>query len=233
MADAVYRTLIKEMPASERPRERLALYGESALSNAELLAIALATGTRRENVVGLAQRLLTTFNGLDGLARASFAELCDVSGIGPAKAAQIKAALALGRRLILAANEGRPQITSPDDAAQLLMAAMSAEFQEQLRVILLDTRHHVLRMVVVYVGNANTAVVRMGEIFRDAIKDNATAIIVAHNHPSGDPTPSPEDIALTVEIVKTGKLLDIAVLDHIIVGKSNYVSLKQRGLGSL
>jgi DNA repair protein RadC len=233
MADTLYRTLIKEMPASERPRERLALYGEAALSNAELLAIALATGTRRENVVGLAQRLLMTFNGLDGLAHASYAELCDVSGIGPAKAAQIKAALALGRRLILAANAGRPQITSPDDAAQLLLAAMSGEVQEQLRVILLDTRHHVLRMAVVYVGNANSAVVRMSEVFRDAIKDNATAIIVAHNHPSGDPTPSPEDLALTVEIVKAGKLLDIEVLDHIIVGQSTYVSLKQRGLGSL
>jgi DNA repair protein RadC len=110
---------------------------------------------------------------------------------------------------------------------------MSMEVQEQLRVLLLDTRHHVLRMVLVYVGNANTAVVRMGEVFREAIRDNATAIIVAHNHPSGDPTPSAEDIALTAEIVKAGKLLDIAVLDHLIIGKNNYISLKQRGLGSL
>ena len=113
------------------------------------------------------------------------------------------------------------------------MAAMSVEIQEQLRVILLDTRHHVLRMVLVYVGNANTAVVRMSEVFREAIRDNATAIIVAHNHPSGDPTPSAEDIALTAEIVKAGHLLDIAVLDHLIIGKGGYISLKQRGLGSL
>jgi len=231
MGDVEYHTLIKEMPEGERPRERLELYGEAALSNAELIAIALRTGSRTENAVGLAQRLLTTFQGLAGLAQASVRELCEVSGIGPAKAAQLKAALELGRRLILSSGDSRPQITCPADAANLFLAAMSTEAQEQLRVMLLDSRHRVQRMSVVYVGNVNTSMIRVAEVFRQAIKDNSSAIVVAHNHPSGDPTPSPEDVRVTEQMVRAGKMLDIEVLDHLIIGKQRYVSLKERGLG--
>ncbi|HUV95224.1 MAG TPA: DNA repair protein RadC [Anaerolineae bacterium] len=231
MGDVEYHTLIKEMPEGERPRERLELYGEAALSNAELIAIALRTGSRTENAVGLAQRLLTAFQGLAGLAQASVRELCEVSGIGPAKAAQLKAALELGRRLILSSGDSRPQITCPADAANLFLAAMSIEAQEQLRVMLLDSRHRVQRMSVVYVGNVNTSMIRVAEVFRQAIKDNSSAIVVAHNHPSGDPTPSPEDVRVTEQMVRAGKMLDIEVLDHLIIGKQRYVSLKERGLG--
>jgi len=226
-----YRTLIKEMPVNERPRERLEFYGAAALSNAELLAIALRTGSQRANAVELANQLLTRFRDLRGLVRASVLELCEIPGIGPAKATQIKAALELGRRLALSSGEERLQIKSPEDAANLLMAAMGDEMQEQLRVLLLDSKHYVLRMPVVYVGNVNTAIVRMAEVFRDAIKDNSVAIIVAHNHPSGDPTPSREDIALTEDLVRAGALLGISVLDHLVIGKQRYISLKERGLG--
>lgn len=233
MTEPTYHALIKEMPEQERPRERLAYYGASALSSAELLAIALRTGSQRENAVGLAQRLLTAFHGLSGLAHASIVELCQISGIGPAKASQIQAALELGRRMSLAAHEGRPQISSPEDAATLFMAAMNTEMQEQLRVMLLDTRHRVQRMPVVYVGNVNTSMIRVSEVFREAIRDNATAIIVAHNHPSGDPTPSADDIRVTEAIGDAGRMLDIKVLDHLIIGRPGFVSLKERGLGNL
>ncbi|MFH1084214.1 MAG: DNA repair protein RadC [Chloroflexota bacterium] len=226
-----YHTLIKELPEGERPRERLQQHGAGMLSNAELIAIALRTGTHRDNAVGLAQHLLKRFGGLAGIARASVTELCDVPGIGPAKAAQVQAALELGRRLILAGGDARPQITSPEDAAVLLSAQMAHQPQEQLRVLLLDTKHYVQRDVLLYTGNVNTSLIRIGEVFRDAVKENATAIVVGHNHPSGDPTPSPEDVRVTQEIVRAGQLLDIKVLDHIIVGDQRYVSLKEKGLG--
>lgn len=233
MSEAEYRAIIKEMPAAERPRERLEVYGEGSLSTAELLAIALRTGTQSENAISLAGRLLTTFQGLEGLSQASVRELCRVPGIGPAKATQIKAAMELGRRLLLAQGDSRPQITSPGDAASYLRAMFGTQPQEQLRVVLLDTQHRVLRACLLYVGNVNSSMVRVAEVFREAIKDNAPAILVAHNHPSGDPTPSPDDIEVTLAIARAGKLLDISVLDHVIVGRSGHVSLKERGLGGL
>lgn len=231
MAETPYRALIKELPETERPRERLAFYGESALSTAELLAIALRSGSPQENALALAHHLLTAFNGLAGLARASVREMCAIPGIGPAKAAQVKAALELGRRLLLSGEDARPQITSPADAAQLLSAALGNEPQEQLCVVLLDSKNRVQRMPVVYRGNVNSSLIRVGEVFREAIKDNAASIIVAHNHPSGDPTPSPEDVQVTQALVRAGQLLNIPVLDHLIIGRQRYISLKERGLG--
>ncbi len=231
MAETSYHALIKELPETERPRERLAFYGEGALSTAELLAIALRSGSPQENALALAHHLLTAFNGLGGLARASVRELCAIPGIGPAKAAQVKAALELGRRLLLSGEDARPQITSPADAAQLLSAALSTEPQEQLVVLLLDSKNRVQRMPIIYRGNVNASFIRVAEVFREAIKDNAVSIIVAHNHPSGDPTPSPEDVQVTQALVRAGQLLHIPVLDHLIIGRQRYVSLKERGLG--
>ncbi|MCA9937646.1 MAG: DNA repair protein RadC [Anaerolineales bacterium] len=223
--------MIRDLPAEERPRERLMHAGARAVSSAELLAIILRTGVDGENVLRLAERLLAQMNGLPGLAQATVAEITQVKGIGPAKAVQIKAALEMGRRLMAAAPQERPRVTSPGDAANLLMSEMTFLEQEHLRVILLNTRNHVLRIVTVYIGSLNTSVVRIGELFRPAIKENAAAIIVAHNHPSGDPTPSPEDVRVTREMVKAGKLLSIDVLDHIVIGRQRFVSLKERGLG--
>ncbi len=225
----VYR--ITDLHESERPRERLASLGPQALTNAELIAILLRVGVTGENAVQVGQRLLQQFGGLGGLHRAPIEELIHQHGIGEAKAAQIKAAIELGRRLTLEVPEERPTINSPADAAALVQYEMSALEQEHLRVLLLDTRNHVLDIVEIYRGSVNTSQVRVGEVFKAAIRRNATAIIVVHNHPSGDPTPSPDDVAVTRAFVQAGKLVDVDVLDHLIIGRGKFVSMKERGLG--
>jgi DNA repair protein RadC len=223
--------MIRDMAEYERPRERLIQVGAEVLSTAELLAIVLRNGPRGESVLRLAERLLIQFDHLPGLARATITELMEVKGVGDAKAAEIKAALEIGRRLVASAPEERPRVTTPDDAFHLLKSEMMFLDQEQLRLILLDTRNRVVRTPTIYVGSLNTSVIRVGELFRAAIRDNAAAFIIAHNHPSGDPSPSPEDITVTRQIVQAGKLLDVDVLDHIVIGHNRFVSLKQRGLG--
>ncbi|MFA5873420.1 MAG: DNA repair protein RadC [Anaerolineales bacterium] len=225
----VYR--ITDLPADERPRERLARLGPQALSTAELLAILLRVGVHGENAVQVGQRLLGEFKGLAGLHRAPFEELCNQHGIGEAKAAQIKAAIELGRRMSRESPDERPTVNSPADAAALVAYEMSALEQEHLRVILLDTRNRVLDIVEVYKGSVNSSQVHVGELFKPAIRRNATALIVVHNHPSGDPTPSPDDVTVTRAIVQAGKLLDVDVLDHMVIGQGRWVSLKERGLG--
>ena len=225
-----YVLMIRDLSENDRPRERLIEVGSRALSTAELLAIILRVGTKGISAVRLAERLLVDFGGLPGLSRTSVAALSSVNGIGPAKAVQIKAALELGRRMVASAPEERPKITSPADAANLLMSEMMFLEQEHLRVILLNTRNEVLSAPTIYQGSLNTSVVRVGELFKQAVRANAAALIVAHNHPSGDPSPSPEDINVTRQLVKAGKLLDISVLDHIVIGHQRYVSLKERQL---
>ncbi len=225
-----YRPTVREWPESERPREKLGRHGAPALSTAELLAIILRTGTRGEDVLALAQRLLVGHGGVAGLADASMAELTAEHGLGLTKGAQLKAALELGRRLLLDPGAARPQVCSAGDVATLMMD-MGLLPQEVLRVLLLDTKKRVVASPMVYQGSANTLVLRIGEIFREAVKHNAISLIVVHNHPSGDPTPSPADIAATREIVAAGKLLDIDVLDHLVIGRRRFVSLKEQGLG--
>ncbi len=222
---------ITDLHASERPRERLAQLGPQALTSAELLAILLRVGVSGENAVQVGQRLLQTFGGISGMHRAAFEELTAQRGLGVAKVAQIKAAIELGRRLTIEAPHERPAIHSPADAAGLIQYEMSAFEQEHLRVLYLDTRNRVLGMRDVYRGSLNSSQVRIGELFRGAIRKNCAAVIIAHNHPSGDPTPSPDDIAVTRIIVEAGKILDIDVLDHIIIGHGRYVSLKEKKLG--
>jgi DNA repair protein RadC len=225
----VYR--ITDLHEAERPRERLAALGPQALSNAELIAILLRVGVPGENAVQVGQRLLQKFGGIGGLHRAPFNELCNQHGIAEAKAAQIKAAIELGRRLTLEAPEERPAINSPADAAALVQYEMSALEQEHLRVLLLDRRNRVLEVVEIYRGSVNSSQVRVGEVFKEAVRKNASGVIVVHNHPSGDPTPSPDDVAVTRAIVQAGKLLDVDVLDHLVIGQGRWVSLKERGLG--
>lgn len=229
-SSVTYSHTMHEMPSEERPRERLKRYGANALSNAELLAILLRVGRKGENVLNLSQRILTQQNGLVGLAKADFKELARVDGLGDAKTCQIKAALELGRRLTLGSPDQRVQITSPNDVSNLLMLEMSLLDQEQLRVLLLDTKNFVIDTKTLYIGTVNSSVIRVAEVFREAIRANSTALIIVHNHPSGDPTPSPEDVHVTRRLVEAGRMMDIEVLDHIIIGKQRFVSLKERGL---
>ncbi|HZM23762.1 MAG TPA: DNA repair protein RadC [Anaerolineales bacterium] len=226
---SIYR--IMDLHESDRPRERLASLGPQALTNAELMAILLRVGVKGESAVAVGQRLLQNFSGLSGLHRAPFTDLKKQHGLGDAKAAQIKAAIELGRRLTLESPEERPTINSPADAAALVSYEMSALEQEHLRVALLDRRNRVLEIVEVYKGSVNSSQVRIGEVFKEAVRKNASAVIVIHNHPSGDPTPSPDDVAVTRAIVQAGKLLDVEVLDHLVIGQGKWVSLKERGLG--
>ena len=226
-----YNYRIMDLDEDERPRERLARLGAQALSSAELLAILLRVGRRGENAVQMGQRVLQTFGGLGGLHRATYAEVEQIQGLGEAKATAIKAAIELGRRLSLEAPDERPNIGSPADAAGLVQYEMQALEKEHLRVILLDTRNNVMEIVEIYRGSLNASVVRVGEVFTPAVRRNAASILVVHNHPSGDPTPSPEDITLTRALVQAGKILNIEVLDHLVIGYGKYVSLKERGLG--
>jgi len=220
-----YHLRIKELPSGEQPRERLRDQGADALTDAELLAILLRVGVPGANVVRLAQQLLHEYGGWPGLLRVGYTDLCQQHGVGNAKAATVKAALEIGRRLTLIHFEARQRITSPDDAARLLLLAMGYLAQEELRVICLDTKLQVQKIHTVYVGNINSIIPRMAEIFREPIRLNSHSIIVAHNHPSGDPTPSPEDIEMTGQMMDAGELLGIDVLDHLVIGQGNFRSI--------
>jgi DNA repair protein RadC len=231
MSGATAPTMMKDLPAQERPRERLARVGEGALSTAELLAIILRVGVGGESALAMARRLLASYDGLPGLARASFAELRAERGLGNAKTAQLKAALELGRRMLLATPEDRLVVRSPSDVAQVLMAEMAHLEQEHFQVLYLDTRNRLLGSETVYVGSLNASHIRVAEVFRDAIKRNCAAIIVAHNHPSGDPSPSSEDVEVTRQLIAAGNMLSIELLDHLVIGQQRFVSLRERGLG--
>jgi DNA repair protein RadC len=222
---------IADLPAQERPRERLIRLGADKLSIPELLAILLRVGVAGESAVQVGHRLLAQYKTLDRIRRVPFEELCSQRGIGMAKAAQIKAGVELGYRMSKEKLEEQPTINSPQDAADLVALEMSALEQEHLKVMLLDTRNHLLDTVEVYKGSVNSSQVHIGEIFKSAIRRNASAIIVVHNHPSGDPTPSPDDVAVTRGILQAGKLLDVDVLDHMVIGNGKWVSMKERGLG--
>jgi DNA repair protein RadC len=222
---------ITDLQASERPRERLEKQGAQALSQAELLAILLRVGVKGENALEVAQRILDRFKGLRGLQSASFVELSQERGIGRAKAAQIQAAIELGNRLSRERPQERVTINSPEDAANLIRYEMGGLDHEEIWVFLLDTRNKLIEIRHVYVGSLNSAFARSGELFKPAILNNAAALILAHNHPSGDPNPSPDDIAMTRNLLQAGKLLDIELLDHLILTADSFISLKERHLG--
>jgi DNA repair protein RadC len=222
---------ITDLQESERPRERLRELGADSLQDSELLAVLLRVGVQGKSAVDLGRDLIQHFHGLAGIHRAPFEELVTQKGVGAAKAAQIKAAIELGRRLNERVPEQQTTINNPEDAARLVRYDMGALDHERLRVLLLDTRNHLLDNVEIYRGSVNTAQVRPADIFKAAVRRNATAVIVLHNHPSGDPTPSPDDVAVTRELIQAGQQLDIKVLDHIVIGQGRHVSMKERRLG--
>ncbi len=225
-----YDITIKERPTDERPRERLVRNGADALSVTELMAIQLRIGSHEKSALGLAGELLHAFGGLRGLAGATREELTRVKGIGEVKAIEICAAIELGRRLSALSSDEKPCIRSPQDVSNLLMAEMRDLKKEHLRSLLLDTKNRVIKTCTVSIGILDSSLVHPREVFKDAIIASAAAIIVVHNHPSGDPSPSAEDRRITQRLHECGQLLGIELLDHIILGDNRFVSLKERGV---
>src|SRR5437764_11722810 len=222
-----YHATVRELPSHERPRERLEHFGPQALSLAELLAIILRTGTLGDNALELANKLLSKYGGLPGLVRADFRELCAEHGMGEARSAEVKAALEIGRRLALVQVDTRYKIGTPADAANLVMLEMAYLDSEQMRILLLDAKSQLIEKASLYQGTANSSVLRAAEVFRPAIIRNCPGIILCHNHPGGDPTPSLEDVKVTKQLVEAGRVLDIELVDHIIIGQQRFVSLKE------
>ncbi len=221
--------MLKDFPKEERPRERLMNYGAVSLSNQELLAILLRTGTKSESVIQLANRLLTQFGGLLWLKDAALEELMSIKGIGQAKAVQIAATVELGRRISNLTYDDRFVIRSPEDGANYVMNDMRFLTQEHFVCLYLSTKNQVIHKQTVFIGSLNASIVHPREVFKEAFRRSAASIICFHNHPSGDPSPSREDIEVTKRLVKCGELLGIKVLDHIIIGDKKFVSLKEKG----
>jgi len=225
-----YTVMIRDLPADERPRERLERYGPGTLGTPELLAIILRVGNARVSALQLAQQLIIRCGGLRGVAAASVQELSGIPGIGLAKACQLKAAFELGKRLATSSDAPRPTISSPLDAVNLVMEEMRYYPEERFKVMFLDTRHQVIADEEISRGTLSASLVHPREVFKAAIKATAGAVLLVHNHPSGDPTPSTEDLALTARMVQAGELVGIPVLDHLVIGDGRFVSLKEKGI---
>ncbi len=217
---------IKELPADERPRERLLKHGAGALSTSELLAIILRTGRQQRNARELASELLHRFGGLPGVAKAPIEELCAIEGIGEAKAVQIKAAFALGSRLGASRGPERPEVRTSRDVMALVADEMRLYEEERFKILLLDTKNRLIRHETVSVGTLNASLVHPREVFRSAIRASSAAVVVCHNHPTGDCRPSHEDRETTCRIKEAGDLVGIPLLDHIIIGDGDYYSFK-------
>ena len=223
------RLMIRDFPQDERPRERLIQSGAASLSNQELLAILLRTGTKSESVLQLSNRLLNHFDGLNLLKDASLEEITKTKGIGLAKAVQIMAAVEFGRRISNLAFDDRYSIRSPEDGANYVMNDMRFLAQEHFVCLYLNTKNQVLHKQTIFIGSLNASIVHPREVFKEAFRRSAASIICIHNHPSGDPTPSREDIEVTKRLVECGRIIGIDILDHLIIGEKKFISLKEKG----
>jgi DNA repair protein RadC len=222
---------IQDMNESERPRERLERLGAGELNTGELMAILLRVGVKGKNAVQLGWELVKRFSGLNGLHEASFEDLSAVHGIGRAKAAQIKAAIELGHRMKMEEQSSKPVIKNPESVYNIMGHDLSVQKQEQLWVLALSTRNEIIRKQLLYIGTLNHSSVRLAEVFEIPIRCRAASVIIVHNHPSGNASPSEEDVRFTEELIKAGNLLDIGVLDHIIIARDGFSSI--RGLGKV
>lgn len=220
---------IRDVHEADRPRERLIRQGSQSLSNQELLAILLRTGTKEESVLALSNRVLMNFEKLHALKHATLEEITSIKGIGDAKAAQLLAAIELGRRLAQKEIDSRYTIRSPEDAAAFLMPEMSALNQEHFVVLFLNVKNQILHKQTIFIGSLNASIVHPREIFREAVKRSAASIICAHNHPSGNASPSPEDIEVTARLHEAGLIIGIELLDHVIIGDHQFISMKEKG----
>lgn len=222
---------IKDMPLNERPREKLFKYGVKSLSNAELIAIIIRTGNRQDTAIELSNRILSMDSkGLGFLSDASFEELTSVKGIGKCKASQIIAAVELGKRISTQRSVEKVKVTSPKDIVSLLMEEMRYLNKEHFKVAILDTKNQIITIEGISIGNLNSSIVHPREVFNAAIRRSGNSIILIHNHPSGDPTPSREDITITSRIIDAGNIIGIKVLDHIIIGDNRYISFKEENI---
>ena len=226
------KMLVREMPIGEKPQERIAELGGTYLSNSELLAVLLGADSKDVSAMDMAGEILNRCGDahLEGLADLSLAELMSIKGIGRDKATKILAAVELSRRLSRTAGKAKTIISCPDDAAEYAMSRLMNEQREHFAVILVNVKNHIISMPIISIGSLTASVVHPREVFKAAIKHTAAAMILVHNHPSGDPEPSREDIATTKRLVEVGKLMDIPVLDHIIIGRNRYASLKEKGV---
>ena len=218
---------MRSLARNDRPREKLLRHGAAALGDNELIALIIGSGSRRGGALAVANDLLGAHGGLHGLTRAAPESLSRVTGIGPARAAQIVAALELGRRTLVRAPGDRPRLDNPRAAAQYLLPLFGARAVEQFGVVLLDGKHRVIRTAVVVHGTGNVSIVEPRDVYREAALGGATAIVAFHNHPSGDPTPSPDDRELTRRLVAAGVLMGIDLVDHVILGEQQYYSFKE------
>jgi len=223
-----YKIRILDMQKEERPRERLLKNGASALSDSELLAIILRTGSKNENVINLSQRILGEYN-IKQLSQINITQLMKVHGIKESKAAQISACFEIARRLESFNSAEKPKISSPEDVYRRLFPRMREQKKEMFIELCLDTKNHILKEEVISLGSLNANVVHPREVFKLALTESAAHIIVAHNHPSGDPAPSREDIEITKKLVETGNIMGLTVLDHVIIGDGRHFSMKEAG----
>ncbi|WP_083991348.1 RadC family protein [Alkalihalobacillus pseudalcaliphilus] len=221
--------LIRDVPVSERPRERMLKDGIHVLSNQELLAILLRTGTKNESVLQVAQHVLQAFDGITMLKDATIEEMCKLKGIGVAKAIELSAAIELGRRIHNYMPEERYVIRSPEDVSNYVMEDLRFLKQEHFIALYLNTKNQVLHRQTLFIGSLNASIVHPREVFKEALKRSAASLICLHNHPSGDPTPSKEDIEVTRRLQQAGQVLGIEMLDHVIIGDRKYMSLKEQG----
>ncbi|MFD0768187.1 DNA repair protein RadC [Bacillus sp. CGMCC 1.60114] len=220
---------IRDVVKEDQPRERLLLEGASSLSNTELLAILLRTGSKEESVLTLANRILHHFDGLRMLKDATIEEMTSIHGVGMAKASQLIAAFELGRRMVRLEYQNRYSIRNPEDCARYMMEEMRFLQQEHFVCLYLNTKNQVMHRQTVFIGSLNASIVHPREVFKEAFRRAAASIICLHNHPSGDPAPSQEDIEVTKRLVECGKIIGIEILDHIIIGDHKFVSLKDKG----
>ena len=222
---------IKDLPLNERPREKLYRYGVKSLSNSELIAVIIRTGSKGDTAIQLAETIISLDDrGIGFLSDATIEELTDVKGIGNCKAAQLLAAIELGKRISAYKKEDNIRISCPNDIADLLMEEMRYLKKEYFKIAILDTKNQIITIENISIGNLNSSIVHPREVFNMAIKRSANSIILVHNHPSGDPTPSSEDINITNRLIEAGNILGIKVLDHIIIGDNKYISFKQRNI---
>lgn len=227
--DVLPEMMIRDVHIADRPRERLLRQGAMSLSNQELLAILLRSGTKEESVLSLANRVLSSFERLHHLKHATIEEMMTIKGIGEVKAIQLLAAIELGRRLSQKQVDEKYTIRSPQDAAAYLMPDMTSLTQEHFVVLFLNVKNQIIHRQTIFIGSLNASIVHPREIFREAVKRSAASIICAHNHPSGVPTPSPEDIEVTKRIQEAGYIIGIDLVDHVIIGDHQFISLKEKG----